>query len=120
MLLKLLSGLALGAVVLQSSSGFAQDFPSKPITIVVPYGAGGSLDTQTRLIADAIEPLLGAVINVENRPGAGGQVGTEYVARQPADGYTLMAMSNSLPLMPVKPDVENTIVETLKSGGHLQ
>ncbi|HXF47269.1 MAG TPA: tripartite tricarboxylate transporter substrate binding protein [Burkholderiaceae bacterium] len=63
-------------------------YPSKPIRLVVPYPPGGPLDTAARALAERLKDSLGTVI-VENRPGAGGNVGVDYVAKQPADGYTL-------------------------------
>jgi len=68
----------------------AQDFPTKPIRMVVPYAPGGLPDTMTRIIGPKMSEALGQQIVVENRPGAGGISGTEIVARSPADGYTLL------------------------------
>jgi tripartite-type tricarboxylate transporter receptor subunit TctC len=73
----------------------AQDYPSRPITLVVPYAAGGATDVASRLVADRLGPLLGGQIIVENRPGVGTIVGTEYVARAPKDGYTLLMSAAS-------------------------
>lgn len=68
----------------------AQDFPSKPISIIVPYNTGGSADTLTRMIADGLTNKYGESVVVENRPGAGGHIGAENLLSRPADGYTLM------------------------------
>lgn len=68
----------------------AQDFPTRPVTWVVPFTPGGITDMRSRLIAESFGEALGQQVIVENRPGAGGTVGTEYVARTPADGYTLI------------------------------
>ena len=68
----------------------AQDFPSRPLKLVVPQPPGGGFDTVARQLADKLGPLLGQSVVVENRPGAGTLVGTESVARAPADGYTLL------------------------------
>ena len=68
----------------------AQDFPNKPIKMVVPYAPGGLPDTMTRIIGPKMSEALGQQIVVENRPGAGGISGTEVVARSTADGYTLL------------------------------
>jgi len=87
--------MALGALAFVPSAARAQDYPAKPVRIVVVYGAGGGLDIVTRIIADPLGKALGRQIVVENRPGAGGNIGTEYVAKQPADGYTLMVTTNS-------------------------
>jgi tripartite-type tricarboxylate transporter receptor subunit TctC len=67
--------------------------PSRPLRIVVPFPAGGSFDVQARLLAEGLAPELGQPVVVENRPGAGGNVGTEYVAHQPPDGYTILVSS---------------------------
>ena len=68
----------------------AQDFPNRPLKLVVPQPPGGGFDTVARQLADKLGPLLGQPVVVENRPGAGTLVGTESVARAPADGYTLL------------------------------
>lgn len=68
----------------------AQDFPKKPVTWVVPFTPGGITDTRSRLIADEFGKALGESVVVENKPGAGGTLGTEYVARADPDGYTLI------------------------------
>ena len=68
----------------------AQDFPSKPLRIIVPQPPGGGFDTTARILADKLGPLLGQTVVVENRPGAGTLVGTEAAAKAPADGYTML------------------------------
>lgn len=68
----------------------AQDFPNRPLKLIVPQPPGGGFDTVARQLADKLGPLLGQSMVVENRPGAGTLVGTEAVARAPADGYTLL------------------------------
>ena len=65
------------------------EYPTRPIRIVVPFGAGTSTDIMTRLVAPKMGEILGQPIVVENRPGAGGVVGSEAVAKSPPDGYTL-------------------------------
>lgn len=74
----------------------AQDFPAKPVRIIVPQPPGGGFDSVGRQMADKLGPLLGQAVVVENRPGAGTLVGTEAAAKAPADGYTLLvgALSN--------------------------
>ncbi len=75
----------------------AQDaFPSKPITIVVPYAPGGSNDNFARVMAKGLSTALKQTVIVENKPGASGNSGTAYVAKSAADGYTLVAVSSSL------------------------
>lgn len=73
----------------------AQTYPNKPISMVVPQTAGGTNDIVARLIAPAFGESIGASIVVENRPGAGGNIGTQSVARSPKDGYTLLLTINS-------------------------
>jgi tripartite-type tricarboxylate transporter receptor subunit TctC len=65
-------------------------FPNKPIRIVVPYPAGGTTDQLARAIVQPMRDALGQPVIIDNKPGAGGTLGTDYVAKQPADGYTLL------------------------------
>lgn len=83
-----------GSVVAQSS------FPAKPVTLVVPYSAGGSTDIITRLIARELGNQMGRQVIVENRVGGGGVIGWSSVARAPADGYTLLATELSFTIAP--------------------
>ncbi len=77
-------------------------WPDRPIRVVVPFGAGGNLDTLMRLAQPGMQQRLGQSIVIENRAGAGGNVGTEMVARSPADGYTVLVGSNgALTINPV-------------------
>lgn len=79
------------------ASAHAQDnYPTKPITIVVPYAAGGSNDNFARFMARGLSMGLKQPVVVENKPGASGNTGTAFVAKAPADGYTLVAVSSSL------------------------
>lgn len=83
--------LALAAVLaLPFATASAQDFPKKPVKIVVPFPPGGTPDMLSRLLGQRASQLLGQQVIVENRPGAGGNVAMELVARAPADGYTLV------------------------------
>ena len=74
---------------------FAQAYPNKPISLVVPQAAGGTNDIVARLIAPAFGDAIGTSVVVENRPGAGGNIGTQSVARSAKDGYTLLLTINS-------------------------
>jgi tripartite-type tricarboxylate transporter receptor subunit TctC len=74
-----------------SAAAFAQAYPAKPIRIVVPFQSGGSVEPLVRLVAQKLTAVYGKPVVIENRPGAGGMTGTEYVAKAPADGYTLLA-----------------------------
>jgi tripartite-type tricarboxylate transporter receptor subunit TctC len=74
----------------------AQQYPLKPIRIVVPVQPGGGLDPQARLIGRKFTDSMGQPVVIENRPGGGSMIGTEYVAKAPADGYTLLCAAASL------------------------
>ena len=87
------AGAILGAAVISCTAAVAQeDWPSDPITIVVPFDAGGSADRMARTLADPLRETLGVPVTVENRPGGAGGLGATYVSRQPADGNTLLLM----------------------------
>ena len=81
-----LAAAAIGA----SAPALAQTYPSKTITIVVPTAAGGGNDAMARTIAQKLGPLLGQTVIIDNRAGANGSIASEFVARAPADGHTLM------------------------------
>jgi tripartite-type tricarboxylate transporter receptor subunit TctC len=89
-----LAALSLFAILPQAT---AEDFPSKPITIVVPYTPGGSTEILARIVAQKLEARLGKPVIVENRPGAGTVIGANYVAKSEPDGYTLL-MSTPTPM----------------------
>jgi tripartite-type tricarboxylate transporter receptor subunit TctC len=78
-----------------SAPAQAQDWPAKQVTIVVPFGAGGSADLLARILATHLQSRLGQTVLVENRSGAGGSIGTNYVAKAAPDGYTLLLGSVS-------------------------
>lgn len=67
----------------------AQDYPSRPVRIIVPYAPGGNADIVTRLMADQLGKLWAKPVVVENRAGAGGTLGADYVAKSAPDGYTI-------------------------------
>src|SRR6185295_12266344 len=85
--LTLLAAVTIAA--LASMPGAAQDFPTRPVHIIVPYAAGGSGDLLARLLGDKLTNLWGQQVVVENKPGAGAMIGTDAAAKAPADGYTL-------------------------------
>ncbi len=81
---------AIAALLLAASPAQAQDYPSRSITLVVPYAAGGGNDAMARIVADHMSKTLGQQIVIENRGGAGGTIATRAVARSAPDGYTLV------------------------------
>jgi len=112
------TGLALAA-----GEATAQTWPSRPIRFTVPLPPGGANDLLARVFAERLQATLGQPVVVENKPGAGGNVGTEFVARQPADGYSLLLSSNThvvnvsffakLPYDPIKDFEPVTLVATI-------
>ena len=78
-----------------ASSAWSQGYPSKTVKIVVPYGVGGPADIYARFIGAKLQDTMGQPFIVEDRPGAGSIVGSDYVAKSAADGYTLLMMSNT-------------------------
>jgi tripartite-type tricarboxylate transporter receptor subunit TctC len=90
-------GLLLGLILVAAltAPAAAQQFPSKPITLVVPYAPGGNVDISARVLQAGIGDSLGQPIIIENRPGAGGLIAGDYVARSAPDGHTLFVGSNA-------------------------
>lgn len=93
-----LAGLATGMAIAQDA------FPSRPITIVVPYPAGGTSDGQVRMIQEPLSKILGQSIVVENKPGASGGIAAQAVARAKPDGYTLLYPNNGVLTAPLLND----------------
>lgn len=89
-----------GAITVSAADALAQNYPSRPIRLVVPQSAGGSTDLVARPLAQRVaEAMKGAVV-VDNRPGAGSTIGTDIVAKAPPDGYTLLAVAASFTMSP--------------------
>ena len=86
---------AASVAILVSASAAAQQYPSKPIRLVVPFPPGGSTDIVARIVAQKLGTQLGQPLVIENRDGAGGTLGTAVAARAPADGYTLVVGTTS-------------------------
>ena len=91
---------ALACAGMCASPAWAQNFPVKPMRIVVPVGAGGINDIVSRLIGQKLSDSWGQPVLIENRPGAGGIVGSEIVAKAPPDGYTMLMVYSSHPVNP--------------------
>jgi tripartite-type tricarboxylate transporter receptor subunit TctC len=92
-------GLGLAAPMLNlRAQAQGAEWPSKPITIIVPFSAGGSVDRMGRGLAQFLSPVVGQPVVVENRPGAGGQAGTTFFLTRPDDGHTLM-VTPAMPFM---------------------
>lgn len=87
--------MAIGALVLACQFASAQQWPVKPVRIIVPLPPGQGADIITRLLAEKISPALGQQIVVDNRPGAGTMIGSEMAAKSPPDGYTFLAAGSS-------------------------
>jgi tripartite-type tricarboxylate transporter receptor subunit TctC len=107
-----IAALAIAAGVLPGVAS-AEDFPSRPVRMIVAFAPGGTADFTARIIADRMQTLLGQPIAVENKPGANGAIGAEYVAKSDPDGYTLFfttvgavainpALRSDLPYDPLK------------------
>ena len=107
--LKLFFKLSFIPLLLVATKVFAQaDYPSKPISFIVPYGAGGGADSRSRQIGQQLSTLLKTPVIVENKAGAGGNIGTEFIAKAPPDGYTI-GMGNFAPLA-----VNKTLFKSLR------
>ena len=85
----------LGLALLPLGAALAQDYPARPVRIIVPFAAGGPADIYARFIAQRLSDALAAPFTVDNRPGGGSVIGTDAAAKAPADGYTLLMMSNT-------------------------
>jgi tripartite-type tricarboxylate transporter receptor subunit TctC len=91
------TALALAAALFATSlpGAQAQDYPSRPVKVIVPFGAGGPADVTARQIGNILQESFGQPFVIENRTGAGGVIGTQEAAKSPPDGYTLLMMSNT-------------------------
>src|SRR5437867_5802757 len=82
------------ALALAVSTAAAQEYPSKPVRVVVPYVAGGNADIWARTLSQKLSEALRQSFVVENKPGANGGIGTDFVAKSAPDGYTLLAVAS--------------------------
>src|SRR6267378_181077 len=92
--------LVAAAILLAPAPVLAQQYPAKPVKIIVPFAPGGGTDFIARFIAQQLSASLGQQFIVENKPGAGGSIGTEAGVRSPPDGYTLTMISSSYTVNP--------------------
>ena len=95
-MLKFVAGMAVAALATFASPAGAQDWPNRPVTLVVPYAAGGPVDTIARIIAARLSEILGQQMVIENVGGAGGMTGTNRVAKSAPDGYTLLLSGSAV------------------------
>ena len=102
----LLIALVMSIGALGTSSGQAQDYPTRPIQVIVPFAGGSASDVVTRILLHDMSKSLGQNFVVDNRPGAGGNTGTAAAIKAAADGYTLL-MSTSGPLAANKNSFQN-------------
>ena len=102
-----LRGIAVAAAALLPWLAGAQDYPTRPVRIIVPFAAGGPADVYARFIGQHLQDAMGQAFVIDNRPGAGSIIGTDAVAKSAPDGYTLLLMSNAHTvnesLIPTKP-----------------
>ena len=87
-----------GALTLTTATADAQSYPSRPVKVVVPFATGAASDIITRLVFDRVAAAMGQGFVVENRPGAGGTVGSDFVSKAAPDGYTLLISTAALPI----------------------
>ncbi len=114
--------LAAFTALLASGSAFAEQYPSKPVKIIIPFSAGGVTDIAGRMIAQRLSERLGQQFYIENIGGAGGNLGMAQVARAPADGYTVLLSSSSVSVNPslyasMPFDPEKDLAPVTKAGG---
>jgi tripartite-type tricarboxylate transporter receptor subunit TctC len=119
----LLNAVLVAACGVGVSDVLAQAYPNKTIRMVVPIGAGGGTDSMGRMIAQKLSEQMGVNIIVDNRPGAGTVIGTEYFSKTAPDGYTLMtvapefSINPSLRKLPYDP-IKDFIMVTQLTSGH--
>ena len=112
---------ALCAAILVSGAAFAQQYPTKPVRIIVPFPPGGVTDIAGRLIAQKLSEKLGQQFYIENIAGAGGNIGMGNAAKAPGDGYTILFASSSIVVNPnlynkITYDIEKDFIPVTKAG----
>ncbi|HEY5895980.1 MAG TPA: tripartite tricarboxylate transporter substrate binding protein [Burkholderiales bacterium] len=106
---------ALLAAALVSSAAQSQSFPSKPIRLIVPFPAGGTTDIVARLVGQRMQEAVGQPVLVENKGGAGGQIGAAEVAKAAPDGYTILMHNITFPMASVAAAVQNRAMYNIDS-----
>src|SRR5512137_1225151 len=117
---RLMALACLAAAFVFGGPALAQDYPNKPLRLVVGFPPGGSADVMGRLIAQKLAEQMGQQVIVDNKPGAGSMVGNEFVAKQPADGHTLLLVTGAYPVqaamlkqLPIDPVKDIAMVSTV-------
>src|SRR3970040_481566 len=82
--------------VFLAGAAFAQDYPARPIRMIVPFAPGGGTDINARILQDPLSQVLGQTVVVDNRPGAGSSTGTDLAAKATPDGYTILLLTSSV------------------------
>ncbi len=95
-----------------ASTGSGQAYPNKPVRMIIPFAAGGATDVVIRIVANRLPEVLGQQVAIDNRPGAGGLIGTELASGAIADGYTLLATGTPHVIVP-NPDGYTLLLGTL-------
>jgi tripartite-type tricarboxylate transporter receptor subunit TctC len=122
--MRTLIGCVAAVTCMAASTLYAQNYPARPVRIVVPFSPGGATDIVTRIVAQRLNEVWSQTVVVDNRAGAGGNIGGEIVAKAPPDGHTLLMTSGSIVTanphmyrkMPFNPDVELAAVTNVASG----
>ena len=110
--MKALKALLIGLTLLCPTSAMAQDFPNKPIRLIVPFPPGGPNDIIARVVGQRMSEILKQSVIIENRSGQGGVAGTDTIAKSPPDGYTIAITSAGA--LAISPSMEKVSYETLK------
>jgi tripartite-type tricarboxylate transporter receptor subunit TctC len=122
--MRTLIGCVAAVTCMAASTLYAQNYPARPVRIVVPFSPGGATDIVTRIVAQRLNEVWSQTVVVDNRAGAGGNIGGEIVAKAPPDGHTLLMTSGSIVTanphmyrkMPFNPDVDLAAVTNVASG----
>jgi len=108
----LLAAVLAAALTSVAGAAFAQQYPNRPVKVVVPWPPGQATDLAARIVAQKLQEALGQAFVIENKPGAGGAIGTEAVVKSPPDGYTLLAASSG-PIS-IMPNLQKTPYDPIK------